>query len=520
MDETGKKMKNKLSILILLGCASLSIAHVGSLNVFYEGKAGTYPIRVIIRPPGVVPGLAEITVRSLGKGVERVTVQPVKWDAGPEGAPPPDVAVNVSGDGTLFSSELWLMDFGSYSVNVDVHGEQGHGRSIVPVSSIATRKLEMSPALKGILIFLMIFLFSGGITIIGAAVRESTLELGSKTSKERKRKSRVSMLVGALIFIGLLYGGRMWWTSIDNEYQENLFKPIEVTSEVISMNDTRILQVSITDEKWIKDLYPPLIPDHGKIMHTYFMRIPGLDAFSHIHPVAIDQDQNTFQVIVPPLPGGDFVLFADITHESGFAQTLIDTVTVPEYSGVEFLEDLHIDRDPDDSWKMGYPLPDLDLDSPVRSSDLVNGKFLMEWLNLPDRIIAEKEVELSFKVTDITRGHLSLEPYMGMLSHAGILRTDGSVFLHLHPIGSISMASQQRFEQQSGINARSGSMHDGHMDHSKHMGNEIIKSSESVSYPPIEFPRPGQYRIWIQVKVSGEVLTGIFDLYVHPPIVS
>ena len=45
MDETGKKMKNKLSILILLGCVSLSFAHVGSLNVFYEGKAGTYPIR-------------------------------------------------------------------------------------------------------------------------------------------------------------------------------------------------------------------------------------------------------------------------------------------------------------------------------------------------------------------------------------------------------------------------------------------------------------------------------------------
>ena len=176
MDETGKKMKKILSILILLGCTSLSIAHVGSLNVFYEGKAGTYPIRVIIRPPGVVPGLAEITVRSLGKGVERVTVQPVKWDAGPEGAPPPDVAVNVSGDKTLFSSELWLMDFGSYSVNVDVFGEQGHGRSIVPVSSIATRKLEMSPALKGILIFLMIFLFSGGIKIIGDEVRESTLK--------------------------------------------------------------------------------------------------------------------------------------------------------------------------------------------------------------------------------------------------------------------------------------------------------------------------------------------------------
>ena len=513
-------MKNKLFNSILLGCFSISFAHVGSLNVFYEGKAGIYPIRVIIRPPGVVPGLAEITVRSLGEGVEKVTVQPVKWDTGPEGSPPPDVAINISGDETMFHSELWLMDFGSYSVNVDVYGEQGHGRSIVPVNSIATRKLEMSFFLKGILIALMVFLFSGGITIVGVAVRESTLESGSKTSKKRVKKSRISMLLGTLIFIGLLYGGRMWWTSIDNQYQENLFKPLEVTSEVVIKNDTRILQISITDEKWIKGLYPPLIPDHGKMMHTYFIRIPELDAFSHIHPVSIDKNQNTFQVIVPPLPGGNYVFFVDITHESGFAQTLVDTVLVPEFSGFEYLEDLQIDRDSDDSWRMGYSLPELELDSVAGASDLVNGKYLIEWINLPDRIFVGKEVEFSFEVTDIEGGHLSLEPYMGMLSHAGILKTDGSVFLHLHPIGSISMASQQRFEQQAGIKTQLRSKHEGHMDHSQRMGDKMHKMSETVSYPPIEFPQPGQYRIWIQVKVSGEVLTGIFNIYVQPQIVS
>ena len=328
------------------------------------------------------------------------------------------------------------------------------------------------------------------------------------------------MLLGTLIFIGLLYGGRMWWTSIDNQYQENLFKPLEVTSEVVIKNDTRILQISITDEKWIKGLYPPLIPDHGKMMHTYFIRIPELDAFSHIHPVSIDKNQNTFQVIVPPLPGGNYVFFVDITHESGFAQTLVDTVLVPEFSGFEYLEDLQIDRDSDDSWRMGYSLPELELDSVAGASDLVNGKYLIEWINLPDRIFVGKEVEFSFEVTDIEGGHLSLEPYMGMLSHAGILKTDGSVFLHLHPIGSISMASQQQFEQQAGIKTQLRSKHEGHMDHSQHMGDKMHKMSETVSYPPIEFPQPGQYRIWIQVKVSGEVLTGIFNIYVQPQIVS
>jgi len=111
---------------------------------------------------------------------------------------------------------------------------------------------------------------------------------------------------------------------------------------------------------------------------------------------------------------------------------------------------------------------------------------------------------------------------MGMLSHAGILKIDGSVFLHLHPIGSISMASQQQFEKQAGIKPQHGSEHKGHMDmdHSRYMGGGMHKTSEVVSYPPIEFPKPGQYRIWIQVKVRGEVLTGIFDIYVYPQIVS
>jgi len=29
---------------------------------------------------------------------------------------------------------------------------------------------------------------------------------------------------------------------------------------------------------------------------------------------------------------------------------------------------------------------------------------------------------------------------------------------------------------------------------------------------PYEFPEPGRYRLWIQVKSAGQILTGVFDI--------
>ena len=61
--------------------------------------AGPYGIRVIVRTPGVIPGLAQISVRvTSGEGVERVTLRPLRWDVGLEGAPPADTARLVTGE--------------------------------------------------------------------------------------------------------------------------------------------------------------------------------------------------------------------------------------------------------------------------------------------------------------------------------------------------------------------------------------------------------------------------------------
>ena len=175
-----------LRVLIVFAITLFTAAHVGSSNAYYEGSAGPYGIRVVIRTPGVVPGLAQITVRiTEGIGVRHVTVRPVRSDAGLEGAPPADTAVGVEGDANLYSAELWLMRFGSYSVHVTVSGEQGTGTAFVPVLAVAERRLAMSVPMAIGLVGAGLFLFVGVLTIFGAAARESVLPPGETPDAKR-----------------------------------------------------------------------------------------------------------------------------------------------------------------------------------------------------------------------------------------------------------------------------------------------------------------------------------------------
>src|ERR1700753_381568 len=109
---------------LLLFAIPSAFAHVGSVNVFFDGRAGEYPVHVVIRPPNVVPGVAEISVRVDGDGVQRVSTLPVFWESGRKGAPPPDTAKVVNGETNLYTSTLWLIKAGGYRVVANRVGER------------------------------------------------------------------------------------------------------------------------------------------------------------------------------------------------------------------------------------------------------------------------------------------------------------------------------------------------------------------------------------------------------------
>ena len=103
---------NKFILYVIILSCFLN-AGIGHNNVVYEGKAGNIPLRVFVQLPGVVPGLADISIRVFADGVNKVTIQPQKQDKDRKSkSPPPDVAEPVQGATNLFSAHLWLMDFG------------------------------------------------------------------------------------------------------------------------------------------------------------------------------------------------------------------------------------------------------------------------------------------------------------------------------------------------------------------------------------------------------------------------
>jgi len=446
-------------------------------------------------------------------------IRPVFWRAGVNGAPAGDDAPRVAGQGDVYAGQLWLMSRGSYSVYVTVTGARGTGTAIVPVNAFATGRLGLSRGLAMILIILGSVLFVGLVTIVRAAAGESLVAPGERIDASRRRRANVVAAVFAPILALVLFGGAKWWKSVDRDYARTMFKAPAVDATVAP---DRTLRLSLHDTAAFRALFSAVIPDHGKMMHLFLIKDADMSSFAHLHPV--QTDSLGFTTTVPPIPPGRYRLFGDVTLENGSSLTVTNTIDVATASAQNAAGGPSSGaRDPDDSWSVDsahVPVPALAAGATARLAPSASAPT-MRWLGDAGALVANQPVDLTFDVRNPDGAAATLQPYLGMTAHAVVMRDDDSVFIHLHPMGTISTASQQVFvlrdrgdttiKGRLHIDSASGPMHAG-MSGVSSMNDMTTSSKFTIPY---EFPKPGRYRLWVQVKADGRVLTGTFDANVR-----
>ena len=490
----------RLSVVALsLAVAMVASAHIGSPNVLFDGNAGPYPVRVIVRPPEVVPGLAEVIVRVNATDAQRVLIRPVFWRTGLKGAPAGDEMRRVAGQDRVYTGQLWLMAYGSLSVYVTVSGARGSGTAIVPVASFATGRLPLSPALSGILIVLGALLIAGLLTIVRAAVGESLVPPGEPFDPVKRRHANVVTAIAAPVLALIIFGGARWWRAEDAGYQRNMYGSPAVDPTVTVDATHRTLRLAVHDTAKFQAIYAPVTPDHGKMMHLFLMRVPQMDAFAHLHPT--QTDSLVFTGEVPALPAGHYRLFGDMTLENGLSLTVTNTLDLPDAPGAVS------PSDSDDVWIV-TPSATRVAAGAVAS---MGGGFTMSWKGDAGPLTARQLTDLHFVVRDAKGEVAKLQPYMGMAAHAVVVRDDGSVFIHLHPMGTVATVSQEVFAlRDRGDTTSNGRLRAGALPGAM----SGMSMSGDLTFP-YEFPKPGRYRIWVQVKPNAQVLTGAFDVDVR-----
>lgn len=497
-------LRTRASLLLLLLVCCPAYAHVGTASAFVQGNAGPYPLYVTIMPPAVIPGEAMVSVITDGDAVHSISLQANVLTGDLAHDMPQAVALTPGPPGSHeFHGTAWIMTRGSWQVRLLVTGSAGSGTLSVPLPASPTRLMRMSRPFGALLLFLGGILIAGLASLASAAAREAGKTPGvlpQANDKVRGRRAAASAVFAVAVL--LLFFNRLWKQEIAR-YSGNIYQPLQMTA---TLSDTT-LHLALRQPSDIQALLnnstlADLVLDHNHLMHLYMIRWPAMDIVYHLHPEQVSVGH--FDLPLPAVPAGNYRLFADVVHADGFPETAVADIALNIPQGRPLAGD-----------DASGQLPAIAATATTTDSITLPGGYQYRFTALAAgastpssghiayQVHANIPVLLRFTLLDPSgNAPQDMADYMGMPGHAAIVKPDGSVFAHIHPDGSIAMAAYMMANNTSSMPM--GSM------------NMAATGLSNTTAFPFGFPKPGLYRIIVQMKHGSVVETGAVDLNVAP----
>lgn len=460
-------------ILAALLVASVAPAH----DMVHEALAGPHRLTVYLNPHAVTAGVVEVAARAESGNVAEMRFALTNVDASPgEPAFATATALPVEGDPTLFRSSLAIPSQATWRIDIHASGEGGSGGFSIPVAAAA----PFGGLAKGM----------GRLAAVAAWVLFTVCVLAvlrwfsRASSRTRRKLLPVSAAVASPWLLLGLSDGLLETVFYHPAVYQRAYQTVAIHP---SVDEDGVLGLELTDPGWVKfRRFDDLVLDHGHPMHLYALRLPELDRVFHLHPEELRP--GVFSRELPDMPAGRYQLVADIVHSTGLweaPQGELELVAAIRADGV---------FQHDDSGGAGHGISEARFDR--NSFELADGHRMI-WEKPERSLRAGDPLRLNFRLED-SEGRLApdIELYMGMLGHSVILRHDRSSFAHVHPTGSVSMASIKVLSNSPENAGR------------HHHGTPDLEAKVAFPYA---FPKAGRYRLIVQMKHGGRVDTGFFD---------
>lgn len=276
----------------------------------------------------------------------------------------------------------------------------------------------------------------------------SPLHLG-----DLKKRTLRALVVAAVLIVSVFW--------INRALSRRAARPAGRISAVTVVDDPKspTLRFAIDQALANRDPKLPSLVGRLQVKSLVLVRTGDLGAIARLHPVA--RDSLRLESALPPLPAGEYHVFADVMSSGGVSGLLVESVRIA--GGMR-------------RWHATDPLDAMFAGGGVGTPFRFEDGATLVWLGAADKRHAGEDAGLHFVLRDAGGRPQLTGSATGAGAQAVLVRNDGSSYMQL---------DSMTYDPKTG----------------------------DIHFPYV-FPAAGQFRVWVQLPVRNRVRIAAFDVLV------